>query len=107
MPEFVTNECGHIVTRDTFPMTLCQGKHMCGALFDPYGVSDDCLRATSSVKVCKKCLAAKNKMIKAKQNSPEVILEEIAEILNCPVGRDMIGIVKKMNKKLLKLEKEK
>ena len=102
MPKFITNVCGHIVTEDTFPYTLCRGKHMCGALFDPYGVSSDCLAAKEkdNVEVCKKCKIVQNRMIKAEKESPEYILKEAAKLLDCEPNRSVLEAIKKLRKKI-------
>jgi len=91
--KFIVNECGHIVTAKTFPVTLCQGKHMCGALFDPYGMSEDCQPAKGKVKVCSKCAAIRAKLRKAEKDEPVSILEAAAKLLDCQPNRSILNAI--------------
>mgnify|MGYP000915577767 CR=1 FL=1 len=93
MDKFIVNECGHVVTAKTFPVTLCHGKHMCGALFDPYGMSKDCQPAKGKVKVCSKCAAIRAKLRKAEKDEPLSILKAAAKLLGCEPDRSILNAI--------------
>ena len=83
MTKFILNECGHIVTEDSFPFTLCRGRHTCGAVFDPFGVSGDCKPGSIKIKACKKCLEVEKEMKEQEKNLPINIVKKAAKLLNC------------------------
>lgn len=100
MTKFITNECGHIVTKESFPVPLCRGRHMCGALFDPYGMSSDCMPAKHDIKICSKCLAEKKKMLKAEKETPAAIVKAVAKLLDCTPDRSsVLASIKKLKEK--------
>lgn len=93
MEKFIVNKCGHIVTAETFPITLCRGKHMCGALFDPYGMSEDCQPAKEKVKVCSKCAAIRARLRKAEKDDPASIVKAAAKLLDCQPNRSILNAI--------------